>query len=244
MRLLLHAGGSLLSSVPAMQQHLAGCSRIVLIPYAQGDWDRSIDLWNRRYAEHGMAATGVHQHGDPVAAVQVADAIVVMGGNTFRLLASLQRQGLIDPIRHRVLDDGVPYLGASAGTNVACPTIRTSNDMPIVEPQGFAALNLVPFQINPHYLDAPAVPANNQETREERIAEFLEENDVPVLGLREEAWLIVDDTGARLEGTGGAVLFRRGSAPQQLAAGQPDLRRLLWRPARFDVGRPDHALEG
>ena len=112
----------------------------------------------------------------------------------------------------------MPYLGASAGINIAGPTIRTTNDMPIVEPAGFAALALVPFQINPHYLDADAGSRHMGETREDRIREYLEENDVPVVGLREGAWLRVNGR-LRLEGRNGARLFRRGEAPEELAPG-------------------------
>jgi dipeptidase E len=112
----------------------------------------------------------------------------------------------------------MPYMGASAGANLACPTIRTTNDMPIVEPDGFAALGLVPFQINPHYLDPDPASRHMGETREERLREFLEENEHPVVGLREGAWLRIEDDSCRLEG-GSARIFRRGTEPEEQVAG-------------------------
>jgi dipeptidase E len=114
---------------------------------------------------------------------------------------------------------GMPYLGASAGTNIAAPTIKTTNDMPIVQPPSFSALGLVPFQINPHYLDADPSSRHMGETREERLREFLEENDAPVLALREGAWLRVEGDRASLEGASGARIFRRGAEPEEVAPG-------------------------
>jgi len=155
--------------------------------------------------------------------VASAEAFYV-DGNTFRLLATLQRLGLMTVLRQRVLD-GAPYLAASAGTNLACPTIRTTNDMPIVEPSDFGALALVPFQINPHYLDPPSGGRHMGESREQRVLQFHEENDVPVLGVREGGWLTRD--GDRLQLTGSSArLFRRGVEPHEVAPGS-DLSDLL-----------------
>jgi dipeptidase E len=125
---------------------------------------------------------------------------------------------LLTPIRERV-KAGIPYFGSSAGSNVAGPTIRTTNDMPIVEPPSFAALGLVPFQINPHYLDPDPRSTHMGETREERIQQFLEENETPVIGLREGAWLRVEGEQTLLGGTAGARLFRRGNPPVELDCG-------------------------
>jgi dipeptidase E len=113
----------------------------------------------------------------------------------------------------------MPFMGASAGTNIAAPTIRTTNDMPIVETRGLDALGLVPFQINPHYLDPDPASRHMGETREERLREFLEENDTPVLGLREGAWLHLEDGRGALQGANGARLFRRGRDPEERAPG-------------------------
>jgi dipeptidase E len=140
------------------------------------------------------------------------------GGNTFRLLTLLHEKALIAPIRKRVAA-GMPYMGSSAGTNVASPTIKTTNDMPIVYPPTFDALNLVPFQINPHYLDPDPASKHQGETREQRIREFHEMNETPVVGLREPALIRIDGARAELLGDAGARLFKRGSQPVELATG-------------------------
>jgi dipeptidase E len=145
----------------------------------------------------------------------------VGGGNTFRLLAELHRLGLLDVIRGRVRG-GLPYLGVSAGTNVACPTIKTTNDMPIIQPPSFDALDLVPFQINPHYLDPDPNSTHKGETREDRIREFLEENETPVIGLREGSALLVDGNSVTLLGEKSARLFRRGAEPVEMESGGID----------------------
>ena len=180
----------------------------------------------------GVRAVGVHTVADAAVAITQADAIIVGGGNSFRLVRALRDLDLLDVIRTRVAD-GVPYYGASAGSNVACPTIRTTNDMPIVETGSFAALHLVPFQINPHYVDAPPPELRVGETRPERLEEFLDENDVPVIGLREPSWLLVHGETMTLRGDGGGVVFRRGRQPQNVAA-DADLSELLRVTPRFD----------
>jgi len=175
----------------------------------------------------------VGAHTDPEA-LRKAEAIFVGGGNTFRLVKALQLGGDLDVIRDRV-SSGTPYIGSSAGTNLAAPSLRTSNDMPIVQPPSFETLGLVPFQINPHYLDPDPDSEHQGETRELRITEFLEENDVPVLGLREGTWLRLRSTTLTLEGSPvGARLFRRGSAAEEIAAGT-DLSSLLETAAAFDA---------
>jgi dipeptidase E len=156
-----------------------------------------------------------------------AEAVFVGGGNTFRLLARLQQAGLVETLRDRVAA-GMRYMGASAGTNLACPTIRTTNDMPVVQPVDFVALGLVPFQVNPHYLDPDPASAHMGETREERIREYLEENDAPVVGLREGSWIAVEGAVARLEGPRPARLFRRGRDPEEIDPGS-DLAEALGR---------------
>lgn len=194
-----------------------GHREVLFVPYALADHDAYTDAVGEAFARSGVTVRGLHTVPDPVAALGAAEAVFVGGGNTFRLLRALQRGGLLAALRaaaHR----GIRYGGASAGTNLACPTVRTTNDMPIVEPDGFAALGLVGFQINPHYLDAPPDATHMGETRAERIAEFLEENDVPVLGLREGAWLRVDGPAVVLHGRD-AVLFRRGREPDEVAVG-------------------------
>lgn len=183
----------------AMAETFAGCRRVLFVPWALRDGDAYLRAVIERGFAGGVELHGIHRASDPVRAVEEADGIYVGGGNSFRLLATVQRHGLLEPIRRRVLM-GMPYLGISAGTNLACPTIRTTNDMPIVEPpDGFEALGLVPFQINPHYYSG-AVQIEDGcggwmphygETRDQRISEFLEENEGPVLGMPEGAILSV-----------------------------------------------------
>lgn len=173
-----------------------------------------------------------HRRDDPLGAIDQSDAIFVGGGNAFRLLKTFQESGLLDAVRERVLA-GVPYLGASAGTNLACPTIRTTNDMPIVEPRSLAALGLVPFQINPHYVELDAAP--HAASRDKRIGQFLHENDVPVVALREGAWLDVRDDSIVVGGPTGGRLFQRDLEPFDLAPGS-DLTELLNTKPRYDHG--------
>jgi dipeptidase E len=204
-----------------------------MIPYAQSDHDRATARFREWLEPHGVEIIGVHTADDPAAAIASAEAIFVTGGNSFRLVDALHRRSLIGPVR-AAIEAGIPYYGASAGSNVACPTIRTTNDMPIVQPQSFAAFNLVPFQINPHYIDPPPPEARIGETREERLREFLEENDVTVVALREQSWLEIDGQAMALRGTGGAVLFRRGAEAAQLHGGA-DLSALLLETPRYDA---------
>ncbi|MCU1245647.1 MAG: peptidase dipeptidase [Acidobacteria bacterium] len=147
-----------------------------------------------------------------------AEAVFVGGGNTFRLLRTLHRRSLVEPIRELVRA-GMPYLGSSAGTNVAAPTIKTTNDMPIVEVPSLDGFGFVPFQINPHYLDPSPASTHMGETREERISDYLEENDIPVIGLREGSALRAEQGSVRLVGERTARLFRRGQPPAELAPG-------------------------
>jgi dipeptidase E len=142
----------------------------------------------------------------------------VGGGNTFRLLNTLYYYELLPWIRERVRT-GMPYMGASAGSNIAGPTIKTTNDMPIVQPPSFDALGLVPFQINPHYLDADPNSTHMGETREQRLREYLEENEVPVVAIREAAMIRVEGDVVTLEGNAGARIFRRGREPYEIEPG-------------------------
>jgi dipeptidase E len=197
---------------------LGSCRSLVFVPYALADHDGYTAKVAAALEPVGISVTGVHT-GDPVAMIIGAEAVFVGGGNTFRLVKALHELGLIEAIRHAVTG-GAVYLGSSAGTNVAAPTLRTTNDMPIVEPPSFETLGLVPFQINPHYLDPDPSSTHQGETRQERIEQFLEDNDVPVLGMREGTWLRVDGESWRLGGlSAGARLFRRGAAPLELHPG-------------------------
>jgi dipeptidase E len=208
--------GYLEHALEELRDVLAGARRVLFLPYALQDHDGYAAKVGAAFAEIGLSLDSAHEAEDPRRAVERAEAIFCGGGNTFRLLDSLYRAGLIDIIRQRALG-GMPYTGASAGSNLACPTIRTTNDMPIVQPPTFDALGLVPFQINPHYLDPDPGSTHMGETRETRIREFHEENAIPVVGLREGAMLRVEGDAVELRGRAGARLFRRGEAPVEVA---------------------------
>jgi len=184
--------------------------KALFIPYAAVtfSYDEYEAKVKARFNEIGHDIVSVHRFADPVAAVAEAGAIVVGGGNTFHLLKEVRRNGLLEPIRKRVLD-GLPYIGWSAGSNLACPTIMTTNDMPICDPKGFDAFNLVQFQINPHYLDAhPSGHAG--ETREQRILEFIDANpSVYVLGLRESCMFRVEGKEIELIGPNSVRVFKK-----------------------------------
>ena len=191
---------------------LAGASRILFVPHALFDRRAYAAKARARFERMGLALDSADEMPDPRAAVREAEAIFVGGGNTFRLLAALYRLDLLEAIRSRVAE-GMPYVGSSAGAIVAGPSLGTTKDMPIVEPPSFAALGLVPFQISPHYLDPDPASTHMGETQEERILQFLEENDRPVLGLREGAMLRIDGGTIALAGVAGARIFRRGALP-------------------------------
>ncbi len=212
-------GGFLDHAADALRDHLgAERERVLFVPYAGVtlSWDDYAARVRERFEPLGYGVDSIHEADDPRRAVEEAEAVVIGGGNTWLLLRELCRHDLLPAIRARV-NGGVPYVGWSAGANVACPTIKTTNDMPIVEPPAFEALGLVPFQINPHYT-AASIPNHGGETRPDRIAEFLVANpSVPVVGLPEGAWLAVD--GERTELFGKAALFRYGAEPAEMPTG-------------------------
>ena len=167
-----HGTGYLDHCADEVIELMSGVERVLFFPYALYDRDGYAAKARKRFAEMGYGLDSAHEAPDPLRAVEDAEAIFVGGGNTFRLLDTLYRLDLIEPIRRRV-EAGSPYMGASAGSNVAGATIKTTNDMPIVQPASFEALALVPFQINPHYLDPDPGSTHMGETRETRIREFL-----------------------------------------------------------------------
>ena len=171
-----------------------------------------------RFAEIGHHVTSIHHFADPVEAVRNAEAIVVGGGNTWQLVRMMHDNAVMEAIKIKV-EQGTSYIGWSAGSNVACPTLRTTNDMPIIDPKGFDCMNLVPFQINPHYLDANP-EGHGGETREQRIEEFLEVNpEITVVGLREGTMLKYEDNKLILIGSRSARIFTKGAVPKELSAG-------------------------
>ncbi len=204
----------------------AGVKRVLFVPFAGVNLSpesltRSFGLYEERvatiFSEMGFSLTSVHREPDPVSAVNEAESIVVGGGNTFHLVMMMQELGLMEAIRRKVLQ-GTPFAGWSAGANVACPTMKTTNDMPVCEPPSFGCLDLVPFQINPHYLDAnPAGHAG--ETREQRILEFLTVNrTTTVVGLREGCLLRVSGDSMTLTGSRPLRVFRYGQEAKEYSA--------------------------
>lgn len=199
-----------------IRDHLKGVSRILFVPYALADRGGYAAKARERFERMGIGLDSIHEAADARKAVEHAEAIFIGGGNTFRLLKALYDNKLVEEIRGRV-ERGMPYMGASAGSNVACPTIRTTNDMPIVEPPSLNALNLFPYQINPHYVDPEPNSTHMGETREERLMQYLEENEGPVIGLREGAMLRLEKGEIWLKGAKAARIFRRGAAPMEVA---------------------------
>jgi dipeptidase E len=211
----LYGSGYLDHAETEIRSFLGDVKRVLFVPYALFDRDKYAATAQARFQNMGYGLTSIHTASDPVQAVSETDAIFIGGGNTFRLLKALYDHELPGPIRERVAR-GMPYIGSSAGSNVAGPTIKTTNDMPIVQPPSFDALGLVSFQINPHYLDAVPNSTHMGETREERIMQFHEENDTPVIGLREGAMLRIENGKTILRGSSGARIFRKGVEPQEV----------------------------
>jgi dipeptidase E len=191
---------------------------ILFFPFALFDRDDYAAKAKARFSAMGFALASAHKIDNLSAAVEKTDAIFIGGGNTFRLLKALQDLDLLEPIRRKVRN-GAPYIGSSAGSNVAGPTIKTTKDMPIVQPRSFDSLGLVPFQISPHYLDPDPNSTHMGETQEERILQFLEENETPVVGIREGAWMLIENGAVTLRGETGARIFRRGQAPVEVSPG-------------------------
>jgi dipeptidase E len=230
MRFLEHA-------TEAVRDVLGGRTGVLFVPFADGQPDEYVSVMREALGRIDVQVSSLHESTDPGRSIREAEAVFVGGGNSFRLLRALSRLGVLEALRQAVRD-GLPYLGASAGSNLACPSIRTTNDMPIVEAGALSALGLIPFQLNPHYLDPDPGSSHQGETRQQRIEEFLRVNDVPVLGLREGAWLRVSGWTAVLSGTSTGRLFRRGAEPVDIPIGA-DLSYLLDIEPRFDFGIED-----
>ena len=207
--------------LPELQLHFKNCSTILFIPYARPggisheDYTNSVAL---AFAKINKKVIGIHEFEDTALAVKSAEGIFTGGGNTFVLVSQLHKNNVM-AILSQVIKNGTPYLGTSAGSNICGLTMQTTNDMPIVYPPSFQTLGVVPFNLNPHYLDPDTNSKHMGETRETRIKEFHAFNSAPVLGLREGSWLDVKGDSITLKGNLTARLFRQNQTPVELESG-------------------------
>ncbi len=195
---------------------------VLFVPYAATEqgWDKYSESAEKFFGSIGQSYRSIHTCDDPASYIQRTQLkmIFIGGGNTFLLIKTLQDRSLVHPIQ-QVIEKGVGYMGTSAGSNVACPTIQTTNDMPIVEPASFEALNLVNYQINPHFVPGSLINGHKGETREQRVHEYHQINNTPVIGLPELCWIRVDDGVSTLGGEADAVIFEQGKPSRQWPLG-------------------------
>ena len=221
----LHGNGYLDHVEKEILDFVGRRTTVLFVPYALHDRRAYATKARERFREMGLSLTSIHDVSNMPRAIDEADVIFVGGGNTFRLLKGLYDHYLLDPIRRRIAA-GALYIGSSAGSIVACPSLKTTKDMPVVQPPSFEALGLVPFQISPHYLDPDPASTHMGETQEERIMQFLEENEETVVGLREGSLLRVHERTVVLKGPNTARIFRHEEKPFE-AAPDSDLCPLL-----------------
>src|SRR6185369_14558866 len=214
----LYGSGYLDHAEGEIREFLGSVGRVLFVPFALYNREAYANLARERLKAMGYDLESAHDVKDARQAVEDAEAVFIGGGNTFRLLKSLYDFELLLPIRRRVAE-GMPFIGSSAGAIVAGPTLKTTKDMPIVQPPSFDALGLVAFQISPHFLDPDPNSTHMGETQEERILQFLEENDTPVFGLREGAMVRSEDGATILKGSSGARIFRKGMEPVEVQPG-------------------------
>lgn len=201
-----------------MENHFKDCKELIFIPYARPggiSHEGYTELIRKALDELNFKIKGLHEFKDPVAAIENSCGIFTGGGNTFLLVEKLYRNKVMKPLREAILR-GTPYLGTSAGTNIAGLTMQTTNDMPIIYPPSFQTLGVVPFNINPHYLDPDPASTHKGETRETRIKEFHTLNTQPVVGLREGSWIEVKPDKISLKGPHSARIFRVDEVPYEV----------------------------
>ncbi|MBP8066571.1 MAG: dipeptidase PepE [Flavobacterium sp.] len=214
----LHGGGYLEYLLPTLSVHFNTVKNLLFIPFARpsgithDEYTRKV---SEAFAQIGITVQGIHEFDNPIEALENAEGIFTGGGNTFLLVTQLYKTGIIETLE-KVVKNGTPYLGTSAGSNICGLTMGTTNDMPIVYPPSFNTLGFVPFNINPHYLDPIEGSTHMGETRETRINEFHHFNSQPVLGLREGSWLEVSGNKITLKGTLTARLFRQNKTPVEV----------------------------
>ncbi len=214
----VHGKGYLEYILPELSIFFNDVSEILFIPYARPggiSYDQYTSIAKKGFANININLEGIHEFDNPIDAVKNAQGIFTGGGNTFELVNKLYVQDLIELIKS-VVENGTPYFGTSAGSNITGVSMKTTNDMPIIYPPSFDTLNLINFNINPHYLDPDPSSKHMGETRETRIKEFHKFNDTPVLGLREGSWLRVEGEQVFLRGELPARLFLKDEKPKEL----------------------------
>ncbi len=233
MRILLGSGGIRTPErkemyLKLMNENFENCKRIVFIPYASKNYEEYTRNVRTVFTDSDFEIIGIHEMENPIEEIKGMEGVYVGGGNTFSLVRKLHECDLIEPIRKRVLDDNIPYAGVSAGSNVACPTMQTTNDMPVELVPSFETFNIVPFQINPHYhpggiwwkeIDKEDLNQHFGETREKRIEEFHQYNSIPVIGLYEGSFLKCNDEGIELLGNK-AVIIRKNEETRVMTENQ------------------------
>ncbi|WP_306564693.1 dipeptidase PepE [Flavobacterium lindanitolerans] len=217
----LHNGGYLEYLLPELSIHFKNVSELVFIPYARPSGishDEYTEKVRQAFSKINIKVKGLHEFEDLKEALKQAEGIFTGGGNTFLLVTQLYRHDLMT-LLSETLKKGTPYLGTSAGSNITGLTMQTTNDMPIIYPPSFQTLGMIPFNLNPHYLDPDSNSTHMGETRETRIKEFHQFNTLPVLGLREGSWLEVKNETITLKGNLKARLFRQNQQPEELESG-------------------------
>jgi dipeptidase E len=217
----LHGGDYLDYLLPELQIHFKNCKTLLFIPYARPggiSHDAYTEKVRSAFAKININVKGIHEFENPTKAIETAEGIFTGGGNTFLLVTALYQFKVMDVLAE-TLKKGTPYLGTSAGSNICGLTMQTTNDMPIIYPPNFQTLGLLPFNLNPHYLDPDLQSKHMGETRETRIKEFHQFNTLPVLGLREGSWLDVKGSQITLKGNLSARLFRQNQTPEELESG-------------------------
>lgn len=214
----IHGGDYLEYLLPTLKIHFKDCKTLLFIPYARPggiSHDEYTSKVKATFATLNIAVKGIHEFENAVEAVKNAEGIFTGGGNTFLLVSQLYQNEVMEVLAS-VVENGTLYLGSSAGSNITGISMQTTNDMPIIYPPSFKTLGLIPFNLNPHYLDADLQSKHMGETRETRIKEFHAFNATPVLGLREGSWLEVNGNAILLKGDLTARLFRQGQLPEEI----------------------------
>ncbi|PHS03779.1 MAG: dipeptidase PepE [Kordia sp.] len=214
----IHGSGYLEYLLPTLTEHFKNCSEIIFIPFARPSGithDEYTSIVKKAFAKININIKGLHEFEDSTEALKNAQGVFTGGGNTFLLVSQLYKYKIMLSLKETV-NNGIPYLGTSAGSNICGLTMNTTNDMPIIYPPSFSTLGYVPFNINPHYLDPDPTSTHKGETRETRIKEFHKFNTVPVVGLREGSWLHVNGNTITLEGKLNARVFEYNKAPYEV----------------------------